>query len=230
MKIDGIEIVIFKLFLAATVGLILGLEREAKHKPLGLKTCVVIAITSCLLTIVSIEFAVSSYKGVFFKGADPMRLASQIVTGVGFLGAGVILRRDNNIIYGLTTAAIVWTASGFGIAIGLGFYLEVALGTVLIHLTVSFLPYIMRKIGPTSLKEQEILLRVYIDADFLIDEVVGKIESSVLSIENVKIKSYEYGHCIDMLCFIDDNKGNIFFQYDKITKIAGINQIEITKI
>ena len=230
MKIDGIEIVILKLFLAAIVGLVLGLEREAKHKPLGLKTCVVISITSCLLTIVSIEFIVNSYKGTFFTGADPMRLASQILSGVGFLGAGVILRRDNNIIYGLTTAAIVWTASGFGIAIGAGYYLEVALATGLIYLTVTFLPYIMRKIGPIALKEQEIYLRVYIDPLVLIDKVVEEIEGHVISIENVKIKSDADNQSLDMRCFIDDKKGSIFSRYDKIRKITGINKMEITKI
>ncbi len=79
-----------------------------------------------------------------------MRLASQIVSGIGFIGAGVIFRRDDDIISGLTTAAIVWTASGFGIAIGLGYFLEVALALVLVHFTVQFLPSIMRKVGPAS--------------------------------------------------------------------------------
>lgn len=230
LKITGIEIVLLKLFLATVTGLILGLERESKHKALGLKTCVVISITSCLLTIVSIEFALNSYKGTLFTRADPMRLASQIVSGVGFLGAGVILRRDNNIISGLTTAAIVWTASGFGIAIGLGYYLEVALGVGLVHLTVSFLPFIMRKIGPASLKKQEAYLRVYVDSAVLIDTVVEEIEALVTSIKNVKIKGDGDGHRLDIRCFIDDKKGSIFFQYDKIRKITGVNQVEITKI
>ncbi|MFD1928770.1 MgtC/SapB family protein [Sporosarcina siberiensis] len=226
----GIGIVILKLVLAAVAGLVLGLEREAKHKPLGLKTCVVISIASCLLTIVSIEFALTSYKGTLFTGADPMRLASQIVSGVGFLGAGVILRRDNNVISGLTTAAIVWAASGFGIAIGAGYYIEVALGIGLISLTVSFLPFIMRKIGPTSLKEQEAYLTVYVDPAATIDAVVKEIETFVISIENVKVKGDGDGHRLDMSCFISDGKGNIFTQYDKIRKIPGINQVEITKI
>ena len=230
MKLAGFEIVILKLFLASMVGLILGVEREGKHKSLGLKTCVVISITSCLLTIVSIEFALNSYKGTFFTGADPMRLASQIVSGIGFLGAGVIFRRDDDVISGLTTAAIVWTAAGFGIGIGAGYYLEVALGLTLVHLTVNFLPSIMRKIGPASLKEQEVYLRVYIEPTVLIDTVVEEIEALVISIENVKIKGYSDSHRIDMRCFIDDKKGSIFFQYDKIKEIMGVSQIEITKI
>ena len=227
---DGIEIVILKLFLAAVAGLILGLEREAKHKALGLKTCVIISITSCVLTIVSIEFALNSYKSILFTGADPMRLASQIVSGMGFLGAGVILRRDNNVISGLTTAAIVWTASGFGIAIGVGYYFEVVLGIGLIHLTVNFLPFIMRKIGPASLKEQEAHLKVCLDSTVLIDTVVKEIEALMISIENVKIKGDGDSHRLDMNCFIDDKKGSIFSQYDKIRKITGVKQVEIMKI
>ena len=225
-----IGIVIIKLSLAAVAGLILGLEREAKHKELGLKTCVVIAIASCLLTIVSIEFALNSYKGTIFTGADPMRLASQIVTGVGFLGAGVILRRHSNVISGLTTAAIVWAASGFGIGIGAGYYLEVAISVALIGLTVNFLPFIMRKIGPSSLKEQEVSLTAYLDPTVLIGAVVEEIEALVISIENVKIKGDVNGHRLDMLCFIDDDKGSMFSQYNKIRKITGVNQVEITKI
>lgn len=220
---------ILKLFLASVAGLILGLEREGKHKSLGLKTCVVISITSCLLTIVSIEFALNPYKGTLFTGADPLRLASQIVTGVGFLGAGVILRRDEGI-SGLTTAAIVWTASGFGIAIGAGYYLEVALGLALVHLTVNYLPSLMQKIGPASLLEQKIHLRVYIEPNVLIGTVIKQIGESVIGIENVRIIGDDDAHRIDMRCFIDDGKGNIFSQYDRIREIPGVNRIEITKI
>lgn len=228
--IVDIGFMMLKLFLATVAGLILGLERESKHKSLGLKTCVVISITSCLLTIVSIEFVLSPYKGTFFTGADPMRLPSQIVSGIGFLGAGVIFRRDNNVISGLTTAAIVWTASGFGIAIGVGYYLEVMLGLGLIHLTVNFLPFIMRIIGPASLKEQEVHLEVYVDSTILIDTVVEEIETFMISIEKLKIKGNGDGHRLDMRCVIDDEEGSVFSEYDNIRKITGVNKVEITKI
>lgn len=208
----------------------MGLEREDKHKSLGLKTCTVISITSCLLTIVSIEFALNAYKGTHFSGADPMRLPAQIISGIGFLGAGVIFQRGDDIISGLTTAAIIWTAAGFGIAIGAGYYLEVALGLILVHFTVRFIPSIMRKIGPASLKQQEIYLKVYIDPYVLVDEVTEKIEEFVIKIENIQIKTDEKGQWIDMRCFIDDKKESIFSRYDKIRAINGISQIEIRKI
>lgn len=224
-----IGIVFLKLLLAAAAGLVLGLEREAKHKELGLKTYVTIAVASCLLTIVSIEFAVISYKNIVFSEADPMRLASQIVTGVGFLGAGVILRRDSNIISGLTTAAIVWAAAGFGIGIGAGFYFEVLIAVTLIGLTVSFLPSIMRKLGPSSLKEQEVSLCVYVDYTVPIDVVAAEIETLMISIENVKIEGDDDGHRLNMRCFIDDKKGSIFSRYDEVRKINGVKQVEIIK-
>lgn len=224
------KIVLMKLSLAAVAGLLLGLERESKHKPLGLKTCAVISIASCLLTIISIEAALSSYNGSIFIRADPMRLAAQIISGVGFLGAGVILRRSNDVISGLTTAAIVWAASGFGIAIGAGYYMEVAIGLMLIFMTVSFLPYVIKKIGPNALKEQEILLRVYTGATTDVKKVVRDIKQLVLSMQDVKIKGDSNGHKIEMRCFIDSEARSLFAHYEKIHNIVGINQVEITEM
>src|SRR5699024_6310264 len=125
----------------------LGIERELKRKALGLKTILVISIGSCLLTIVSIQ---SAY---VFEGSDlidirmdPLRLAAQIVSGVGFLGAGVILRREDETISGLTTAAVVWGAAGVGIATGAGFYVESVIGVLLLLFSVELIPYMVKVI------------------------------------------------------------------------------------
>ncbi|MED4161911.1 MgtC/SapB family protein, partial [Halalkalibacterium halodurans] len=103
---------LIKLSLSLVLGLLIGIDRQMKHKPLGLRTSMVICVASCLLTIVSIEHI--SRSGLIFhntNNVDPMRLAAQIVSGIGFLGAGVILRRNNDVISGLTTAAMIWAAS-----------------------------------------------------------------------------------------------------------------------
>lgn len=226
----GIVEVLTKLTLAAVAGLLLGLEREAKHKPLGLKTCAIISIASCLLTIISIESALHSYNGSMFIRADPMRLAAQIISGVGFLGAGVILRRNNDVISGLTTAAIVWAASGFGIAIGAGYYIQVAIAITLMFCTISFLPYVMRKIGPHSLKEQELLLKVFVDSSVDIKLVVSQIEKQLISVKSIKIKGDNDGHRVEMRCFIDDEKDSVFRKYDRIRMIDGVNQVEIAGV
>lgn len=122
---------IAKLLAAFVLGGLIGLERESKGKPVGFKTCVIIAVASCLLTIVSIQSA-EYYANISDNiRSDPMRLAAQIISGVGFLGAGVILHRRDDAISGLTTAAIVWASAGVGIACGSGFYWHAIIVTIL---------------------------------------------------------------------------------------------------
>ena len=104
-----------RLLLSAVVGALLGLEREWRHKTAGLRTQILIALGSTIFTVMSYELAA----GV--PGADPGRIAAQIVTGVGFLGAGTIMRTDSGI-QGLTTAATVWVNAAIGIAVGAGRY------------------------------------------------------------------------------------------------------------
>src|SRR5690625_1768046 len=142
---------LLRLLIAAILGLLIGLERELKRKSLGLKTILVISIVSCLLTIVSIQSAYLLPGTAFAEiRMDPLRLAAQIVTGVGFLGAGVILRREDDTISGLTTAAIVWGAAGVGIAIGAGFYIEAVVGVGLLLVSVELVPLVIRSEEHTS--------------------------------------------------------------------------------
>jgi putative Mg2+ transporter-C (MgtC) family protein len=104
-----------RLLLAAGVGAILGIERELRLKSAGLRTHILIALGSAIFTMMSYELAT----GV--QGADPGRIAAQIVTGIGFLGAGAIMRTDSGI-HGLTTAATVWVNAALGVAVGAGRY------------------------------------------------------------------------------------------------------------
>ena len=103
-----------RLLLAALLGGLLGFERELRQKSAGLRTNILIAIGSALFTLMSYELADAA-------GADPSRVAAQIVTGIGFLGAGAIMRTDSGI-YGLTTAATIWVNAAVGVACGGGEY------------------------------------------------------------------------------------------------------------
>src|SRR5690625_2088251 len=162
LNID-IEMLI-RLFIAAILGLLMGLEREMKRKSLGLKTILVISIVSCLLTIVSIQSAYIFPASEFAEiRMDPLRLAAQIVSGVGFLGAGVILKREDDTVSGLTTAAIVWGAAGIGIATGAGFYIEAAAGVALLLFSVELVPGLIRKMGFQKLHLKEVQLRIILD-------------------------------------------------------------------
>jgi putative Mg2+ transporter-C (MgtC) family protein len=104
-----------RLLLSAGVGALLGLEREWRLKSAGLRTHILIALGATVFTMMSYEIAA----GV--PGADPGRVAAQIVTGIGFLGAGAIMRTDSGI-HGLTTAATVWVNAALGVAVGAGKY------------------------------------------------------------------------------------------------------------
>src|SRR3954462_5910347 len=164
MEMSSLDIdILIKLGISAVLGMIIGLERELKRKPVGLKTSLVICIVSCLLTIVSIESAYKfPHNDQINITMDPLRLAAQIVSGIGFLGAGVILRRGNDSISGLTTAALIWGAAGVGIAVGAGFYLEAFAGVALLIISVELIPYLMKIIGPKQLREKEINLQLFI--------------------------------------------------------------------
>jgi len=112
---------LLRIFVSSLLGFIVGLNRTHKHKPAGVKTYMYVAAASALITIVSIQ-SVTLYAGIReHTMMDPMRLAAQIVTGLGFIGAGVILK-DGVRVIGLTSAAMIFFAGGIGIGIGAGFY------------------------------------------------------------------------------------------------------------
>jgi putative Mg2+ transporter-C (MgtC) family protein len=102
---------------------IIGVERELKKKPAGIRSMILIAVGCSILTSVSKETSLS------ISGVDPTRIIGQIITGIGFLGGGTILKNDDKI-QGITTAAFVWIASAMGIMSGLGYILEPILLTI----------------------------------------------------------------------------------------------------
>lgn len=114
----------FKLLLASLLGSMIGLEREIKHKPAGLRTIMFICIGSTMFTLLSERM------GQRF-GGDPLRIASQLIPGIGFLGAGAILREGGSVI-GLTTAAIIFITASIGMAVGAGFYFTAVVTALLI--------------------------------------------------------------------------------------------------
>jgi putative Mg2+ transporter-C (MgtC) family protein len=127
--------VFLRLALAAGLGGAIGLEREFRHKPAGLRTNMLIALGSALFAILSVEL------GTAAGSSD--RVASQVVSGIGFLGAGAILRSGGNIT-GLTTAATIWVNAAIGMAAGLGSYSVAAGGAALTLVVLALLPFMER--------------------------------------------------------------------------------------
>ncbi|ACH39326.1 MgtC family protein [Citrifermentans bemidjiense Bem] len=112
-----------RLLLASILGGLIGLEREVHGRPAGFRTHLLVSLGSCLFCLTSIEVyqLYGNFSGVVPVGIDPGRIAAQVVTGIGFLGAGAIIRERASI-RGLTTAACLWVAAGLGIACGLGLF------------------------------------------------------------------------------------------------------------
>jgi putative Mg2+ transporter-C (MgtC) family protein len=115
---------VFRIALAATVGAVLGIERHMRGRAAGLRTNALVCMASALLIVVSRGAAMNglSSDSHFQLNVDPSRMAAGIVTGIGFLGAGAIMRLKESLIRGLTTAAEIWFVAAIGIAIGIGAY------------------------------------------------------------------------------------------------------------
>jgi putative Mg2+ transporter-C (MgtC) family protein len=128
--------VFLRLALAAVLGGAIGLERELHHKPAGLRTNMLIALGSALFSILSVELGAGA--------GSPDRIAAQVVTGIGFLGAGAILRSGENI-HGLTTAATIWVNAAIGMAAGLGSYVVASGAAALTLIVLAILPFIERR-------------------------------------------------------------------------------------
>src|SRR5262245_4793644 len=127
-----------KLLLAAILGGLIGIEREIRDKPAGLRTNILICVGSTLFMSISTSVAQ-------FLGGDPTRIAAQIVAGRRFLGAGAVLH-SHGFVLGLTTAATIWVVAGVGMALGSGMYLVAVFATGMSLITLYFLSFIEDRI------------------------------------------------------------------------------------
>jgi putative Mg2+ transporter-C (MgtC) family protein len=122
---------LLRLLLAAALGAAIGVERELRRKPAGLRTNMLIALGAALFTTLSLRMA--------SDGGTPDRIAAQVVSGIGFLGAGAILRSGRNV-HGMTTAATIWVNAAIGMAAGAGEFGIAALATVVTLVVLTLLP------------------------------------------------------------------------------------------
>ena len=129
-----------RLLLASLLGGLIGLEREIHGRPAGFRTHLLVSLGSCLFVVTSIEFyrLYGNFSGVGPVGVDPGRIAAQVVTGIGFLGAGAIIREGSSI-RGLTTAACLWIAAAIGLSCGAGLVIVSLVVTAFALATLLFL-------------------------------------------------------------------------------------------
>jgi len=172
-----------KLALTCLAGGLIGLEREKHGRPAGLRTHLLVAIGACTMMIVSEAFFFK-YNHLGAESAvrlDPSRTAAQIVTGIGFLGAGVIIKEGINV-RGLTTAASLWAVAGLGMAFGMGLAIPGAMATVLV--LVSLLG--LKKLDPYLRKDRYLTLHVLAErSDDFMDRLEGLFSERRLKVSDL---------------------------------------------
>ncbi len=183
MVISNAQLIV-RLLVAATLGGLVGLERERYNQPAGFRTHLILCVGSCLIMMLSIHVAFDivhrSYE------ADPGRIAAQVVSGIGFLGAGAILRFGASV-KGLTTAASLWTIAGIGLAVGSGFYLGAVIATILMMLALTTLKK-LEKVFLSGRYQQQLTLSVRDSVGIIgkIENALAKCNSSICSIRTEK--------------------------------------------
>lgn len=141
------------------------------------------------MTIISIEAAyLVPARNDINVTMDPLRLAAQIVSGIGFLGAGAILRRDNDNITGLTTAAMIWGSASIGIAVGAGFYIEAAFAVLCVMVVIEIIAPALTKFGPKRLRSKEAAFTFILSDKTRIEDLILYLKSESMMIENLRIR------------------------------------------
>lgn len=143
----GIGEVFLRLLCAMAVGILIGTEREISNRPAGMRTHVLVALGACVVML-SGQMIFTQYRA-YGATPDPARLAAQVITGVGFLGAGTIMKEGPNV-HGLTTAASLWTVACLGVAAGGGYYSVAILGAIFIFITLTFLELLQHRLIKTE--------------------------------------------------------------------------------
>ncbi|ADC89911.1 MgtC/SapB transporter [Thermocrinis albus DSM 14484] len=175
---------VIRLTLAAFLGALIGFERERRRQPAGFRTHAVLALGSSLMSLLSVYV---SYR--YGNHADPGRVISQVLAGIGFLGAGAILRMGTSV-KGLTTAASLWTTAGIGLAVGAGMYM---LSVVSVFLLLGIL-------APMSRIERELLGKSTALLTLMLEEVQDPVEylRSIGDVRIVMLEKREAGYYIKL--------------------------------
>ena len=175
---------LLRLVLACVFGGIIGYERQSRRKSAGLRTNVLVCLGACLIMVLSQEI----YQHVEGKtNADPARLAAQVVSGIGFLGAGAIMK-EGLTVTGLTTAACLWLVAGVGLAVGGGFYSGAFITTALVFVTLGALSRLDNLVD----HEKRIGLTIHtLDKAGQLMSISSCLEDLQLTIHGIKVKADE---------------------------------------
>lgn len=213
------KIVFIRLIISLILSSLIGLDRESTKKPAGLRTHVLVCISSTLIMLLSI-YIFEIYKGE--SNIQPDRLGAQVISGIGFLGAGTIIREGNSV-KGLTTAASLWAVACIGLAIGAGFYFGGCIATIFVLVTLIAFPKINYKIiNKISYLN---LIVVSLNKPGQIGKIGKIIGDYGFIIENIDLESNKNGFVsIDIILKVFDSKKSLEIIND-IANLEGITEV-----
>ncbi len=212
--------IIFKLALAGVLGGLIGLERESLSRPAGLRTYTLVCIGSALAMIVSIDIYLQYYQTV---NADPGRIAAQVISGIGFLGAGTIMREGASV-QGLTTAAGLWVVACIGLAVGSGLYIPAIATTILIlFVLIYFIKFEARFTGSREFKGIVLLVEDKPGQVGAIGSILGDL---CVLIKNIQLTQVENNYLeIELLLQIPSSL-SVDQVMDELSVLKGLRTIE----
>jgi putative Mg2+ transporter-C (MgtC) family protein len=218
-----------RLFLATLLGGLVGIEREQNNHPAGFRTHILVCVGSTLIMLISMygfqDFILANKENVV---ADPARLAAQVVSGIGFLGAGTIIVHGGTI-RGLTTAASLWVVAGIGLALGAGFYYGAALATILVLLSL----VVLNRIEETFIRKghlHSIQVKV-LDVPGILGVIATKIGENNISIQKISIqeKKEEKDEVHLSIGIRIPHTISIALLIDELRSIEGVREVSIMK-
>lgn len=146
-----------RLILAAILGAVIGVEREIKNRTAGFRTHIIVSVGACLIMLIGID-GIGKFSSDTAR--DTARIAGQVISGIGFLGAGTILQKKNAVT-GLTTAATLWLSAAIGLAVGIGYYEGAIIATVICLVTLISLNKISDLINKKTIKSYSMIFDTY---------------------------------------------------------------------
>lgn len=213
--------IVFRIVISAICGGLIGLEREYHNKAGGFRTHILVAVGSALIMTISMYG---------FSAGDPARLASQVISGIGFLGAGTIMREKSNV-KGLTTAASIWVMAGIGLAFGNGFYLGATVTTIIVLFSLMALGFFEYKLISKKYKKIKIMC---IERKGLIGEIGYLLAENDITIKDIRFNTHnisEKTEEIELNIFIKTplvlNMGEL---KNKIEKVYQVLEVEMDSI
>lgn len=212
--------VLLRILAAVLLGGILGLDRGLKNRPAGLRTYMLVCVGACLIMLTN------QYVYQVFGTGDPVRMGAQVVSGIGFLGAGTIIVTRRNQIKGLTTAAGLWTSAGAGLALGIGFYEAAFVGGVAIFAVMTLLQRLDNRMHRNTKR-----LDVYVElsADISLGDFLKNVRDRGIDISDIQREqaSASASGSRGYIATLKANKrGNHWEMLDTIQKLPGVALLE----